>query len=94
MLSERLKSRSVVHFGYQFDYNKNDASSSAELPMPSCCDFVIDRMMREGIFKEKPDQLTVNIYEPGDGIPSHVDVHSPFGDTIVALSLMSGRALY
>ena len=26
------------------------------------------------------DQLTINDYNPGDGIPPHVDSHSPFED--------------
>lgn len=34
-----------------------------------------------------PDQLTVNRYGPGDGIPAHVDTHSPFTDIIVSISL-------
>lgn len=34
-----------------------------------------------------PDQLTVNKYEPGHGIPPHVDTHSAFTYLIVSLSL-------
>jgi hypothetical protein len=26
------------------------------------------------------DQLTINDYNPGDGIPPHIDSHSPFED--------------
>jgi len=26
------------------------------------------------------DQLTINDYSPGDGIPPHTDSHSPFED--------------
>eukprot|EP00808_Paulinella_micropora_P017909 g34437.t1 len=37
-----------------------------------------------------PDQLTVNKYEPGQGIPSHVDTHSMCYEPIVSLSLGSG----
>ncbi|VDK53768.1 unnamed protein product [Anisakis simplex] len=85
----KLKSRKVVHFGYKFNYDTNEANVPAENVIPKSCDAIIDRMMREGIFTERPDQLTVNIYEPGNGIPSHVDSHSPFGDAIVSLSLLS-----
>jgi hypothetical protein len=28
------------------------------------------------------DQLTINDYNPGDGIPPHVDSHSPFEDVL------------
>lgn len=36
-----------------------------------------------------PDQLTVNKYLPGHGIPPHVDTHSAFEDILVSLSLGS-----
>lgn len=39
--------------------------------------------MAEGYIKHKPDQLTVNQYEPGSGIPAHVDTHSAFEDEIL-----------
>ena len=36
------------------------------------------------------DQLTINDYAPGQGIPSHVDKHSPFEEIFTTLSLKSG----
>lgn len=39
------------------------------------------------------DQLTVNDYTPGQGIPPHVDTHSPFEEVFVALSLLSGVSM-
>jgi alkylated DNA repair dioxygenase AlkB len=35
----------------------------------------------------EPDQLTVNRYEPGQGISPHCDIHSPFTDIVVIISL-------
>lgn len=85
-----LKNRKVIHFGFEFNYDNNMASEQPSPdPIPSVCQPVIDRMLGAGIFKEKPDQVTVNIYEPGNGIPSHVDTHSAFSDTIASLSLLS-----
>ncbi|KAM3724300.1 Alkylated DNA repair protein alkB [Dirofilaria immitis] len=85
-----LKSRKVIHFGFEFNYDDNMAYEQPSLnPIPSACQSVIARMLDAGIFSEKPDQLTVNIYEPGNGIPSHVDTHSAFSDTIASLSLLS-----
>ena len=37
----------------------------------------------------KPDQMTVNEYKPGHGIPPHIDTHSAFEDGIVSVSLGS-----
>ena len=36
------------------------------------------------------DQLTVNEYQPGIGISSHVDAHSAFEDGIAAVTLGAG----
>jgi alkylated DNA repair protein alkB family protein 8 len=36
------------------------------------------------------DQLTLNDYMPGQGIPPHVDTHSPFEEVFCSLSLKSG----
>jgi alkylated DNA repair dioxygenase AlkB/SAM-dependent methyltransferase len=36
------------------------------------------------------NQLTVNRYEPGDGIGSHIDTVSAFGDGLISISLNSG----
>jgi alkylated DNA repair protein alkB family protein 8 len=36
------------------------------------------------------DQMTINDYFPGDGIPPHFDTHSPFEEYFVALSILSG----
>lgn len=35
------------------------------------------------------DQLTINCYDPGDGIPFHFDTHSPFEEVFVSISLLS-----
>ena len=40
------------------------------------------------------DQLTVNDYMPGQGIPPHVDTHSPFQEVFAALSLKSGSTMH
>jgi alkylated DNA repair dioxygenase AlkB len=39
------------------------------------------------------DQLTINNYKPGDGIPPHIDTHSPFEDMFCSLSLNSGAVM-
>ena len=40
------------------------------------------------------DQMTANDYMPGQGIPPHVDTHSPFEEVFVALSLKSGATMH
>ena len=40
------------------------------------------------------DQLTLNDYMPGQGIPPHVDTHSPFEEVFASLSLRSGVTMH
>ncbi|CAG4985011.1 unnamed protein product [Colias eurytheme] len=86
-----LKNRQVKHYGYEFRYGSNDVDLNAPLSekIPPECDILWKRLQEHGFDIEVPDQLTVNKYSTGQGIPSHVDRHSPFGDTILSLSLGS-----
>ncbi|XP_068627775.1 alkylated DNA repair protein alkB homolog 8 [Battus philenor] len=86
-----LKNRQVRHFGYEFRYGSNDVDLSSPLPqkIPQECDILWTRLKKYGFAIDPPDQLTINKYAPGHGIPSHVDRHSPFGPMILSLSLGS-----
>ncbi|XP_013366575.1 PREDICTED: alkylated DNA repair protein alkB homolog 8 isoform X2 [Chinchilla lanigera] len=86
-----LKHRRVKHFGYEFHYENNNVDKDKPLPegLPAVCDSFLEKWLAEGYIKHKPDQLTVNQYEPGQGIPAHIDTHSAFEDEIVSLSLGS-----
>lgn len=84
----------MKHFGYEFLYGTNnvDASKPLSLKIPLECEVLWPRV-RSKVPQLKsishPDQLTVNIYQPGQGIPPHVDTHSAFLDPICSLSLSS-----
>jgi len=86
-----MKHRSVTHYGYEFLYGSNniDKSNPLKNKIPSVCDTMIEKMVNDGLMLNRPDQLTVNQYEPGQGIPPHVDTHSAFEDSILSLSLGS-----
>ncbi|XP_034243811.1 alkylated DNA repair protein alkB homolog 8 [Thrips palmi] len=89
----QLKQRQVQHFGYEFRYGLNDVDDETPLEngIPPICDFLQPRLATRGHSKWNfhPDQLTVNRYLPGQGIPPHVDTHSVFEDPILSLSLLS-----
>ncbi|XP_016953375.1 alkylated DNA repair protein alkB homolog 8 [Drosophila biarmipes] len=91
--SGTLKHRNVKHFGFEFLYGSNnvDPSKPLEQPIPSACDILWPRLENSASTWDwsTPDQLTVNEYEPGHGIPPHVDTHSAFLDPILSLSLQS-----
>lgn len=88
-----LKHRNVKHFGFEFLYGTNnvDPSKPLEQSIPSACDILWPRLNSFASTWDwsSPDQLTVNEYEPGHGIPPHVDTHSAFLDPILSLSLQS-----
>lgn len=93
-VENKLKNRQVQHFGFEFLYGLNTVDLDQPLvdrKIPTACDGIWDFLERKHpSFKGfRPDQLTVNRYEPGHGIPSHCDTHSVFEDPIVSLSLGS-----
>ncbi|XP_069747352.1 alkylated DNA repair protein alkB homolog 8 isoform X2 [Narcine bancroftii] len=84
-----LKHRRVKHYGYEFRYDNNKVDKDKPLPggLPEICGDILKQCMEKGYVKFKPDQLTINQYDPGQGIPPHIDTHSPFEDGIICLSL-------
>lgn len=48
----------------------------------------MERFRESHISTHEFDQLTINCYDPGDGIPSHFDTHSPFEEVFVSLSVL------
>ncbi|XP_070685529.1 tRNA (carboxymethyluridine(34)-5-O)-methyltransferase alkbh8 [Pempheris klunzingeri] len=86
-----LKHRRVKHYGFEFRYDNNNVDKDKPLPagIPQACLPVLERCMKNKYIDIMPDQLTVNQYESGQGIPPHVDTHSAFEDTILSLSLGS-----
>ncbi|XP_050189576.1 alkylated DNA repair protein alkB homolog 8 isoform X2 [Myiozetetes cayanensis] len=86
---KNLKHRRVKHFGYEFRYDNNNVDKDKPLPggLPEICNLFLEKCLKQGYIKHKPDQLTVNQYEPGQGIPPHIDTHSAFEDEIISLSL-------
>lgn len=68
--SQALKHRRVKHFGYEFLYGKNTVDRSKPLlsqPIPKECDMLWSRLGEKFSIENRPDQLTVNVYEPGQG---------------------------
>lgn len=95
--SSELKHRKVKHYGYEFKYSTNNVCLDEPIDaIPTELNFLWERLSNHHEkncyhfnFNFKPDQLTVNCYKPGQGIPPHVDTHSPFTDGILSLSLQS-----
>lgn len=87
--SDAMKHRKVKHYGYEFRYDINnvDKDKPLEEHIPSECNFLWGSLLKTTFADFIPDQLTINHYSPGQGIPPHVDTHSAFEDPIISLSL-------
>ncbi|XP_016147888.1 alkylated DNA repair protein alkB homolog 8 isoform X4 [Sinocyclocheilus grahami] len=88
-VQKALKHRRVKHYGYEFRYDNNNIDKDKPLAggLPAECDALLQRCLADGHISVLPDQLTVNQYQSGQGIPPHVDTHSAFEDPILSLSL-------
>lgn len=82
--------RRVRHFGLRFDYSTGRADTrGAPCPWPKWCAELCERLVAEALVPLRPNQVTVNLYLPGEGIPFHCDTHSAFGPVLCSLSLCS-----
>ncbi|XP_076384941.1 tRNA (carboxymethyluridine(34)-5-O)-methyltransferase ALKBH8 isoform X3 [Megalopta genalis] len=89
-VSYDLKHRKVKHFGYEFQYNSNEVNPDIPItPIPEEYQFLQMLFKQYHNVSYEYDQLTINHYLPGQGIPPHVDTHSVFEDSILSLSLGS-----
>jgi alkylated DNA repair dioxygenase AlkB len=82
--------RRVQHYGFRYDYKARRVTNESYLgPLPDWLSALADRLMKDGIFHVRPNQVIVNEYLPGQGIAPHVDCEPCFGETIASLSLGS-----
>ncbi|KAF2366719.1 Methyltransferase type 11 [Trinorchestia longiramus] len=85
-----LKNRSVRHFGYEFEYDSNSIDVNKPLssaPIPDVLLNIIERMLERQVLQRRPDQVTVNRYLPGQGIPPHTDSHDSCGAELASISV-------
>ncbi|XP_076762827.1 tRNA (carboxymethyluridine(34)-5-O)-methyltransferase alkbh8 [Xylocopa sonorina] len=88
--SSDLKHRKVKHFGYEFQYGSNKVDPDKRItPIPDNYHFLQVLFKKYHNVPYEYDQLTINHYLPGQGIPPHIDTHSAFEDSILSLSLSS-----
>jgi len=94
-LDGAMKHRQVKHFGYEFNYTTNniDPNLPLEAKIPDLCLDICQRAVEKGLIDVLPDQLTINRYLPGQGIPPHTDTHSCCTSTILSLSLGSSTVM-
>ncbi|CAG8634593.1 21439_t:CDS:2 [Cetraspora pellucida] len=83
-----VQDRSVIHFGYSFNYDSNEVGLPS-LQFPPYVNLLLEKIRKLYPFISNMEQLTVQHYPIGTGIPPHVDSHSSFGPIVLAFSLES-----
>ena len=58
-------------------------------PIPDLVKKLMNEWYENQVINYLPDQVTVNLYEKGQGIPMHIDTHSCCENEIISLSLGS-----
>jgi len=82
--------RRIQHYGYRYDYEQGVFVSSSYLgALPDWAEKLANRLVSDRLMAVVPDQLIVNEYQAGQGIPSHRDCIPCFGATVSFLSLES-----
>lgn len=80
--------RRVQHYGYRYDYKARRVDASMYLgPLPQWGAELADRLVAQGLMPQRPDQMIINEYLPGQGISRHVDCIPCFGPVICSISL-------
>ncbi|XP_051169030.1 alkylated DNA repair protein alkB homolog 8 [Leptopilina boulardi] len=93
-VSSELKHRRVKHFGYKFCYDTNTVNIDDPItPIPQDYHFLQKLFNEAECGGHEFDQITINRYLPGQGIPPHIDTHSVFENTILSLSLGSSSVM-
>jgi len=80
--------RRTQHYGYEYDYRSSSATQRAAA-IPEQVEFLTERLVNHERFPERPDQMIVNEYQPGQGISAHTDRRNIFKDGIFTLGLGS-----
>ena len=92
---ESLESRRrIQQHGYKYEYQNGILVACNYLgSLPEWAEGIAQRLYRDRITTKVLDQVTVNEYEPGQGLRGHVDCVTCFGDTIITLSLGSSYVM-
>lgn len=88
---ESLEStRRIQQHGYRYEYQNGILVACNYLgDLPDWAMQIAKRIYGDRLTEIIPDQATVNEYEPGQGLRSHIDCVTCFGDTLITLSLGS-----
>lgn len=86
--------RRIQQHGYKYEYQNGILVACNYLgDLPDWARGIANRLYGDRLTKIVLDQATVNEYEPGQGLRSHIDCVTCFGDTLITLSLGSSYVM-
>lgn len=86
--------RRIQQHGYKYAYKNDILVAAFHLgALPDWAQSIAKRLHSDRLTKTALDQVTVNEYEPGQGLTSHVDCVTCFGNTIITLTLGSSSVM-
>lgn len=86
--------RRIQQHGYKYEYQNGILVACNYLgALPDWARGIANRLYGDRLTKIVLDQATVNEYEPGQGLRSHIDCVTCFGDTLITLSLGSSYVM-
>ena len=88
----------TTHYGYELIGENESCDKLKELndpekKIPGVCQELIDKCIRDDLIKERPDQLSVHMCEPGQGIEPRIENSSAYDDYVIILNLTSSATL-
>ena len=90
--------RKTRQYGYKYDYNARESHKDKKLekisyntPKKLLC--ISDALYKYNLMRQKPNQIIINKYEPGQGISAHRDHIRYFTGDIATLSLGSAYVM-
>lgn len=90
--------RKTRQYGYEYDYNVRESHKDKKLkklpyntPKELLC--IADVLYKHNLMRQKPNQIIINKYEPGEGISAHRDHIRYFTGDIATLSLGSAYVM-
>lgn len=87
---EQISSRRTQHFGYAYDYKIQGAEYDRPIgTLPNSIAKLVELMQQTGAISEIPNQATLQEYDPGQGIPPHIDTVWAFGAELASVALLS-----
>eukprot|EP00041_Stephanoeca_diplocostata_P029372 m.865008 g.865008 ORF g.865008 m.865008 type:complete len:378 (-) comp23548_c0_seq2:1863-2996(-) len=89
--AETTASRRTQHFGFAYNYKIQGADPSARLPGGVAAEVqeILDKLASTRLMHPTPDQVTLQEYTAGQGIPPHFDTVWAFGGQLGSVSLLA-----